>query len=93
MDVIEASGLIIGYERVGKGPPLLFVHGAADDSRSWRPQLDGLADECTVVAWDEPGTGRSSDLPEGLELADYAHCLAALIETYASTCGRIGRDR
>lgn len=68
-------------QAVGQGPPLFLVHGAADDSRTWRPQLDDLADEFTVVAWDEPGAGRSSDLPKGFELADYAHCLAALIET------------
>lgn len=43
--------------------------------------MDGLSDEFTVVAWDEPGAGRSSDLPEGFTLADYAHCLAGLIET------------
>ena len=80
MEAIDTSGLRITYERVGLGPPLIFVHGAADDSRIWRPQLDGLADEFTVVAWDEPGAGHSSDLPEGFELADYAHCLGALIE-------------
>lgn len=75
------SGLRIAYARQGHGPPLILVHGAADDSRSWRPQLDGLADEFTVVAWDEPGAGRSSDLPERFELADYAHCLAVLVES------------
>ncbi len=80
MNAIEANGLNIAYERVGQGPPLIFVHGAAEDSRSWRPQMEGLADEFTVVAWDEPGAGRSSDLPEGFELADFADCLAALIE-------------
>lgn len=81
MDIVEANGLNIAYERVGQGPPLIFVHGAAEDSRVWRPQLDCLASEFTVVAWDEPGAGRSSDLPEGFELADFADCLAALIET------------
>jgi pimeloyl-ACP methyl ester carboxylesterase len=81
VDVIEAYGLRIAYERVGYGPPLIFVHGAAEDSRVWRPQLEGLADAFTVVAWDEPGAGRSSDLPEDFELADFADCLAALIET------------
>ncbi len=81
MGVVEANGLVIAYQRVGQGPPLVLVHGAADDSRSWQPQLDGLADEFTVVAWDEPGSGRSSDLPGDFRLADYAHCLAALIET------------
>ena len=70
----------IAYERVGEGPPLVFVHGAAEDGRVWQPQLAALADEFTVVAWDEPGAGRSSDLPADFGLADYADCLAALIE-------------
>jgi pimeloyl-ACP methyl ester carboxylesterase len=56
------------------------VHGATEDGRAWQPQLAGLSDEFTVVAWDEPGAGRSSDLPAGFGLADYATCLAALIE-------------
>jgi pimeloyl-ACP methyl ester carboxylesterase len=38
----------------------MFVHGVGEDSRVWQPQLDALADEFTVVAWDEPGAGRSS---------------------------------
>ena len=79
MEVVLANGLEIAYERVGVGPPLVFVHGAAGDSRLWQPQLGALADEFTVVAWDEPGAGRSSDLPAGFGLADYADCLAALI--------------
>jgi pimeloyl-ACP methyl ester carboxylesterase len=83
MDVVRINGLGIAYERVGDGPPLVFVHGAAGDARMWSPQLAALADEFTVVAWDEPGAGRSSDVPEGFGLADYAHCLAAVIEDVA----------
>jgi pimeloyl-ACP methyl ester carboxylesterase len=79
VEVVRASGLEIAYERVGEGPPLVLVHGAAVDSRMWGPQLVGLADEFTVVAWDEPGAGRSSDVPADFRLADYADCLAALI--------------
>jgi pimeloyl-ACP methyl ester carboxylesterase len=78
--VIQANGLEIAYERVGQGTPLVFVHGAAEDGRVWRPQLAALADEFTVVAWDEPGAGRSSDVPADFGLADYASCLAAVIE-------------
>jgi pimeloyl-ACP methyl ester carboxylesterase len=74
------NGLEIACERVGEGPPLVLVHGAPADGRLWQPQLAALADEFTVVAWDEPGAGRSSDLPVGFGLADYANCLAALIE-------------
>jgi pimeloyl-ACP methyl ester carboxylesterase len=83
MDVVRRDGVAIAYERVGEGPPLVLVHGAAEDGRVWRPQLSALADEFTVVAWDEPGAGRSSDLPAGIGLADYANCLAALIDALA----------
>jgi pimeloyl-ACP methyl ester carboxylesterase len=80
VEVIRALGLEIAYERVGQGPPLIFVHGAGDDGRVWQPQLDGLSDAFTVIAWDEPGGGRSSDVPSTFGLSDYADCLAALIE-------------
>jgi pimeloyl-ACP methyl ester carboxylesterase len=80
VEVVLTNGLEIAYERVGEGPPLVLVHGAAVDSRMWRPQLAALADEFTVVAWDEPGAGRSSDVPADFGLADYANCLAVLID-------------
>jgi pimeloyl-ACP methyl ester carboxylesterase len=80
MEVVRANGLEIAYERVGRGPPLVLVHGAAEDGRAWQPQVAALADEFTVVAWDEPGAGSSSDVPADFGLADYANCLAALIE-------------
>lgn len=80
MHVVPARGLEIAYECVGQGPPVVLVHGAAEDSRAWQLQLAALADEFTVVAWDEPGAGRSSDVPADFLLADYANCLAAVIE-------------
>ncbi len=83
VNVVQTGGLEIAYERVGEGPPLTFVHGAGEDGRVWQPQLEALADEFTVVAWDEPGAGRSSDVPADFGLADYANCLAALIEAVA----------
>ena len=80
MEVVRAYGLEVAYERAGAGAPLVFVHGAASDSRLWRPQLAALADEFTVVAWDEPGAGQSEDVPAGFGLTDYADCLAALVD-------------
>jgi pimeloyl-ACP methyl ester carboxylesterase len=79
MAVVRANGLTIAFERAGTGPPLVLVHGAGADGRSWRPQLAALADELTVVAWDEPGAGRSGEVPAGFGLADYADCLGAVI--------------
>ena len=74
VEVVRANGLEIAHRRVGEGPPLVFVHGAALDGRMWRPQLAALASDFTVVAWDEPGAGRSSDVPADFGLPDYANC-------------------
>src|ERR1044071_7352749 len=83
MEIVRSNGLEIVYERAGLGPPLVLVHGAAEDSRIWQPQVDALADEFTVVAWHEPGAGRSAHLPPDFALADYARRLAAMIEDLA----------
>jgi pimeloyl-ACP methyl ester carboxylesterase len=82
MDRVEVQGLRIGYERAGTGPPLVLLHGYVGDGRAtWRHQLDDLADEFTVVAWDAPGAGASSDPPEHWGMSGYAHCLAAFLHT------------
>ena len=61
MDHVSVRDLRIAFRRRGQGPPLLLVHGAVCDSRVWRVELESLADAFTVVAWDAPGCGGSSD--------------------------------
>lgn len=90
VEFVHAHGVRIAYERAGDGPALVFAHGAASDGREWRPQLDGLADELCVVAWDEPGAGRSSDVPPDFGLGDYARCLAAVIEAVGRVPAHVG---
>lgn len=77
---VEVSGLDIAFRRAGHGAPLVLLHGGMCDSRVWRPQLESLADEFTLVAWDAPGCGGSSDPPDSYRLPDYADCLAGLID-------------
>jgi pimeloyl-ACP methyl ester carboxylesterase len=79
MDQITVEGLRIAYRRVGEGPPLLLLHGFVGDSREWRREIEDLSDEFTVVAWDAPGSGRSSDPAESFRLSDYVDCLAGFI--------------
>ena len=67
----------IAYTQAGDGPPLVLLHGGMDDGRAWRRQVDGLADEFTVLAWHAPGCGRSSDVPESWRMPQYADALAA----------------
>jgi pimeloyl-ACP methyl ester carboxylesterase len=80
LDTVDAGGHRITYERKGEGPPLVLLHGYVGDRGMWRPQIDGLSDEFTVVAWDAPGFGGSSDPPETFRLSDFADCLAAFID-------------
>ena len=59
MEMIEVDGLHIAYERAGRGPALVLLHGCVGDGpTTWRRQLDELSDDFTVVAWDAPGAGR-----------------------------------
>jgi pimeloyl-ACP methyl ester carboxylesterase len=79
-DEITIAGLRIAYVRQGSGPPLVLLHGGFGlDHRSWGPQIEGLSDEFTVVAWDAPGVGGSSDAPDHFRMPDYADCLADLL--------------
>ncbi|WP_048815486.1 alpha/beta fold hydrolase [Methanosalsum zhilinae] len=80
MDEIKIGSLNIAYKRKGKGAPIVLLHGALSDSRVWRRQLDDLSNEFTVVAWDAPGCGRSTDPPETFRLPDFADCLAEFIQ-------------
>jgi pimeloyl-ACP methyl ester carboxylesterase len=81
MDIVELDGLHVAYERVGSGPALVLLHGyVGDGPTTWRRQLDGLSDEFTVVAWDAPGAGRSTDPPERFGLDGYADCLAGFLD-------------
>lgn len=79
LERIEVGGRCIAYRRAGAGPPLVLLHGGACDGRVWARQLRDLSSEFSVVAWDAPGCGGSSDPPEAFRLADYADCLAGFI--------------
>src|SRR3990170_2660712 len=79
MQEIEVDDLTIAFERRGEGPPLVLLHGGLFDHREWSRQLDGLSDTFTIVAWDAPGCGGSSDPPETFRMPDYADRLAGLI--------------
>jgi pimeloyl-ACP methyl ester carboxylesterase len=57
-----------------------LLHGGVADSRVWIDSFDRLAEHHTVIAWDAPGCGESSDPPEHFGMADFADCLAAFAD-------------
>jgi pimeloyl-ACP methyl ester carboxylesterase len=90
MEMVDVHGLDIAYERAGSGPALVLLHGYVGDGlTTWRPQLDGLSDEFTVIAWDAPGAGRSTDPPERFGLGGYADCLAGFLDKLRLDTARV----
>jgi pimeloyl-ACP methyl ester carboxylesterase len=78
--LIGVDDVQIAFDQTGDGPPLLLLHGGVCDRRVWRGTVAALADEFTVIAWDAPGCGESSDAPGDFTMADYADCLAQFVD-------------
>lgn len=57
--ILAADGPRIAYHRGGDGPPLVLVHGTADDHTLWAPLLTPLGERFTVYALDRRGRGGS----------------------------------
>jgi pimeloyl-ACP methyl ester carboxylesterase len=79
MDQVDVDGMRIAYRRAGIGPVLVMLHGAPADSRTWQWMLPDLARDHTVIAWDAPGFGESSDIDEGWRAPQFADALAAFV--------------
>ena len=60
------QSVTVSYARVGRGEPLLLLHGIGHHRQAWDPVVDILATEREVIAVDLPGFGASPGLPDGL---------------------------
>ena len=68
MSTIDLDGAPLSYDVRGDGPPVVLVHAGVADRRMWDQQVDDLAEDFTVVAYDLRGFGSSPNPP-----GDYAH--------------------
>jgi 3-oxoadipate enol-lactonase len=64
----------LSYLEQGHGPALVFLHGIGGSAAGWRYQLNEFSRVYHAVAWDMPGYGGSSPLPEP-GFPQFAHCL------------------
>jgi pimeloyl-ACP methyl ester carboxylesterase len=80
VESVRVGDLVVAFERVGNGSPVVFLHGGMSDHREWRRQIDALSDAFTVIAWDAPGCGVSSDPPDTFRMRQYGETLAAFLD-------------
>jgi pimeloyl-ACP methyl ester carboxylesterase len=65
----------------GSGPAIVFVHGWSCDRTYWKPQMDALSRQFTVVAVDLVGHGKSSlGSKEDWTIASFGGDVAAVVE-------------
>jgi pimeloyl-ACP methyl ester carboxylesterase len=72
----------VAVKRIGKGEPLLLVHGTGGTRGHWGPVVEPLAAKRTLLLVDLPGHGESPSPQEGIphNPIGYARSLAAVLD-------------
>ena len=74
------NGIKICYEVIGKGYPLVLIHGFGDRKEHFRAQIGDLSQQFQVIRFDNRGAGKS-DRPSGpYTMEIYAKDLNGLLE-------------
>lgn len=80
MPTIDVNDTSLYYERSGKGPAMLFVHGMCGDAEVWADQARRFASDYTCVRYDRRGHTRSGRGDAPISDALHADDAATLIE-------------
>jgi 3-oxoadipate enol-lactonase len=73
------DSLELGYDDLGAGTPVVFVHAFPLNRTMWAPQSSALVERCRCIAVDLRGFGESSTTPP-YSMEQYADDLAHLLE-------------
>ena len=82
---LKVQDVAIKLHRVGRGPTVLFLHGAGGVPQ-WLPFFDALADRYELLVPEHPGFGGSDDPP-------WIHSMADLAMFYLDLVEEAGLDR
>lgn len=73
------NGIEIGYDDVGSGLPVVFVHAFPLNRTMWAPQVSALLERCRCIAVDLRGFGESSQRPP-YSMDQYADDVVGVLE-------------
>lgn len=82
MPYVDAAGVRLYYEELGDGRPVVLLHGAGQDTYSWRYVAPEVGRYARALALDLPGHGKSELLPAGPvdDLGVYAGVVAEAMD-------------
>lgn len=83
MSAIIIDEEIVHYEVLGRGKPLIFVHGWVGSWRYWVPTMQAVSISYRAYALDLWGFGDTSKTPARYNLDQYVHLLNAFLEKLA----------
>lgn len=78
--IIIESGLV-HYEAIGRGKPVIFVHGWLGSWRYWMPTMEVASDRYRTYAFDLWGFGDSDKSPNRYDIDAYVNQLGAFMES------------
>ncbi|MFT4640397.1 MAG: pimeloyl-ACP methyl ester carboxylesterase [Verrucomicrobiales bacterium] len=82
----DNAGVKIHYATLGKGRPIVMIHGFPDFWYTWRDQMAALSEDYQVVAIDQRGYNKS-DKPKGVD--NYSlDLLASDVEAVVKALGK-----
>lgn len=72
--------VLLPFNRVGVGTPLVLVHGYLGGASQWDALLPQLSQQFEVVTLDLAGYGMANDLAAPTDLVDHAHNVLATLD-------------
>ena len=73
--------MLLHFERMGTGRPLLLVHGLGANLRTWDPLLSTLRASRELILVDLPGHGKSTPLAGRQTIEAYSDALANFVQS------------
>lgn len=80
MSITTVGDNLVHYEALGRGRPLIFVHGWLGSWRYWWPSMQTLSAHFRTFALDLWGFGDTSKASEKYSIAEYSTLLEAFVE-------------
>jgi pimeloyl-ACP methyl ester carboxylesterase len=88
MAYLNRGGVQVYYEEAGQGTPVLLSHGYSATSKMWQGQMDALAGNYRLIAWDMRGHGQT-DSPDDAS----AYSEAATVDDMAAVLDAAGVEK